>query len=469
MIVAGVLLRKLALILLTSLALGCVSASSPSSLTAIRNVTLIDPDQGATSNATILVRNDRIERVGHVDDIEIPAGARLVDGQSRYVIPGLWDMHVHAHRDRRQEFHYPLYVAHGVTTIRDAGTHLGSALAMKNSGVPHPVPAPRIIWGSPPIDGAPALLSFGLSAEDDRSARVLVRQMKTAGFDFVKVYDRLSLDAYRAVLDEAKRVGIPVDGHVPLASSPHEAVAGGQRTIEHLTLVLESCIPGALDWAHAEPTADSMALLTDGRLAASLDTYDPARCRDLFSHFRDAGTWHIPTLIQMKGAWFADDPTVGKHAGIRLVPPRVQEEWRSYRESTIPDELRAGRAVYERMLKLVGEMHRAGVRILAGTDASTEPHVVPGWSLHDELAILVEAGLSPLAALRAGSTDAARHSRPSEPIGLRAGARADLVLLRADPTIDIANSRSIDAVIINGKFLDREALDQLLKQASEAK
>ena len=159
-------------------------------------------------------------------------------------------------------------------------------------------------------------------------------------------------------------------------------------------------------------------------------------------------------------------PAVTSRPGIRLVPSSVQEEWRGYRESAKPDELQAGRAVYERLLKLVGEMHRASVRILAGTDASTEPHVVPGWSVHEELALLVEAGLSPLVALRAATTDAARHSRPSEPAGLRAGARSDLVLLRADPTIDIASSRSIEAVILNGELLDRAALDALLlKQA----
>lgn len=410
---------------------------------------------------TLVLQAGKVARVS--DDVSLPAprGAMIVDGSGQYLVPGFWDMHVHAHRESRRAYHYPLYIAHGVTTIRDAGTHLATALAERARWMASEL-APSVIWGSPPLDGGPPVLSFGLVAEDAEGGRAIVRQMKAAGFDFIKTYDRLSPETYRAILDEARQQRIPVEGHVPLAVSPQDAIAGGQRTIDHLTLVLESCIPGALEWTHEGSSADSLSLLTDGRLAAALDRYDAAACDRLFAAFVAAGTSHVPTLVQMRGAFFLDDPSVTDHTGIAMVPVALRNEWRKYRGEANPNEVAAGKRVYLRQRQLVGDMHRAGVRLLAGTDASNEPFVVPGWSLHDELQQLVEAGLSPVSAIQAATTAAARHSRPGLPTGFEAGAPADFVMLRADPRLDIRNTRQIDAVVLRGRLLTRGDLDALI-------
>jgi len=392
-------------------------------------------------------------------------GATVIDGRGLFAMPGLMDAHVHAHRDRREAWHYPLYLAHGVTRVRDAGTHLGAALALRRPGGRDPS-GPSVHWGSPPLDGAPPVLSFGLGVETPAAAREIVRMAKREHFDFVKTYDRLSPEVYRAILDEARSVGIPVEGHVPLSSSPADALAGGQRAIDHLTLVLESCIPGALDWTHAGAEEDSMALILDGRLAAALGTYDATTCNALFRRFAKAGTWHIPTLIQMRAAVAMHDPAIVANPDLALVPASVRQEWADYRAAAKPAEMRAGRAVYAAMLRAVGDMHRAGVLLLAGSDASTEPYVVPGASLHQELALFVQAGLTPLEALRTATTDAARYAGddPSR-IGFRVGAPADLVLLTADPRNDIRNTRAIAWVIQRGVAHDRAALDAKLASA----
>jgi imidazolonepropionase-like amidohydrolase len=427
----------------------------------VRDVALVDPDGNAPGRATLVLRDGVIAAVHAADSQAAIDGAMVIDGHALFAMPGLMDAHVHAHRDGREAWHYPLYLAHGVTRVRDAGTHLGTALAVRDAVARNPS-APRVIWGSPPLDGAPPVLSFGLAAETPAAARELVRMAKREGFDFVKTYDRLAPEAYRAILDEAKRVGIAVEGHVPLASSPEEAVAGGQRAIDHLTLVLESCIPGALDWTHAAagPDADSMALLADGRLAAALDRYDDAACHALFRRFADAGTWHIPTLVQLRDAYAMDDPQVVEDPALALVPAPMRQEWADHRNEAKPNELRAGMAVYARQLRMVGAMHRAGVRLLAGSDASNEPFVVPGDALHDELSLFVETGLTPLEALRTATTDAARYAGddPSR-IGFRTGAPADLVLLTSDPRHDIRNTRAIAWVIQRGVPYDRGALD----------
>lgn len=434
-------------------------AGAAAQVVVVRDVALVDPDGIAPARATLVLRDGVISAIGPANGAIEVEGAIEIDGSPLFAIPGLMDAHVHAHRDGREAWHYPLYLAHGVTRVRDAGTHLGSALAVRRPGGRDPS-GPTVRWGSPPLDGTPPVLSFGLGVETPDAARELVRMAQREGFDFVKTYDRLSPGVYRAILDEAGKIGIAVEGHVPLASSPMEAVARGQRAIDHLTLVLESCIPGALAWTHADADADSLALLADGRLAAALDRYDEAACHALFRRFAEAGTWHIPTLVQMRGAFALDDPGVVDSPDNALVPDAVRREWTEYRANAKPDELRAGRAVYARMLRLVGDMHRAGVRLLAGTDASTEPFVVPGAALHEELALFVGAGLTPLEALRTATTDAARYAGddPSR-IGFRVGAPADIVLLTADPRRDIRNTRAIAWVIQRGVAHDRAALD----------
>ena len=439
----------------------CASASAQ--VVVVRDVAVVDPEGIAPARATLVMEGGVITAIepGNVSvDLD---GATEIDGRGLFAMPGLMDAHVHAHRDGREAWHYPLFLAHGVTRVRDAGTHLGAALAMRKPGGRDPS-GPSVRWGSPPLDGTPPVLSFALGAETPAAGQELVRMAKREGFDFVKVYDRLSPAVYRAILDEARDIGIAVEGHVPLSSSPMDAVAGGQRAIDHLTLVLESCIPGALDWTHAHSDADSLALLTDGWIAAALVRYDTATCNALFERFVEAGTWHIPTLVQMRGAFALDDPAVVDSPDIALVPAGVRKEWADYRANAKPDELRAGKAVYMRMLQLVGDMHRAGVRLLAGTDASTEAFVVPGASLHDELALFVAAGLTPLEALRTATTDAARYAGDDPArIGFRTGAPADLVLLTADPRRDIRNTRAIAWVIQRGVAYDRAALDAMVK------
>lgn len=456
--------RVIATWFLAGLLLVC-GASASAQVVVVRDVALVDPEGIAPARATLVLRGGAITAIEPRDSAIEVNGATVIDGRSLFAMPGLMDAHVHAHRDGREAWHYPLYLAHGVTRVRDAGTHLGSALAMRRPGGRDPS-GPTVRWSSPPLDGTPPFLSFGMGVESPAAARELVRMAKREGFDFVKIYDRLSLETYSAILDEARQVGIAVEGHVPLASTPIEAVEGGQRAIDHLTLVLESCIPGALAWTHAQPDADSMALLTDGRLAAALDRYDEVACNALFKRFATAGTWHIPTLVQMRGAFALHNPGVIDSPDIGLVPDAVRKEWAEYRAEAKPDELRAGMAVYARMLRLVGDMHRAGVRLLAGSDASTEPYVVPGAALHEELALFVEAGLTPLEALRTATTDAARYAGDDPTrIGFRVGAPADLVLLATDPRRDIRNTRAIAWVIQRGVAHDRATLDAKLASA----
>jgi len=247
---------------------------------------------------------------------------------------------------------------------------------------------------------------------------------------------------------------------VPLTLSPMDVARAGQRTIEHLTLVLESCIPGTLDWIKVDPSADSMGLMADGRLAASLDRFDAAACQDLFRVLADAGVWQVPTLVQTRGYFVVahDDPA--DEPRLAFVPPATRAEWLAHVREGKPAERRAGAKVFARQHQLVGELHRAGVGILAGTDASDEAWVFPGSGLHDELALLAEAGLSPLDVLRTATLNPARYrarGRPLAPL-IAPGSDADLVLLRENPLEDIRRTRDIRGVVAAGHWYSPEDL-----------
>ena len=419
---------------------------------AIEHVSVVDVDAGTVlGERTVLIAGDSILDVQPATSVTIPERAVRIDGRGRYLIPGLWDMHVHAHRDARAPWHYPLYLAHGVTGVRDAGSFADSAVYWRAQWRAES-DAPRVWWGSPPIDGAPKVLSFGEEVTTPQGARAIARRFHQLGFDFLKVYDHLDSASHAALLDEARVLSIPVEGHVPIGLSPAAVVKAGQRTIEHLTLILESCIPGTLRWVAADSTKDSMTLLTDGRLAASLDRYDIATCQSLFAELAAKNVWQVPTLVQMRGAFYVSDSAFANDSRLSQIPAPLRDDWETYRRETPVAELQAGAAVFRRQLQLVGDMHRAGVPLLAATDASDEPWVFPGSSLHDELALFVEAGLTPLEALRTATRNPARYRGETRPLIAR-GSRADLVLLSANPLVNIDNVRRVESVILRGRLL----------------
>ncbi|MEZ5892525.1 MAG: amidohydrolase family protein [Parvularculaceae bacterium] len=441
---------------------------------ALTHVTIVDVEDGTQrTDQTLLIRNGRIVKADSAGAVKTPADARMVDGSGKYVIPGLWDMHVHSHRAGRWKYHYPLFRAYGVTGVRDAGSHLGSALVAMERVKKDPL-APRVVWGSPIIDGAPQFNSFGLSAEDEASGRVLVRVLTGFGFDFIKVYDRLTPEAYFGIADEARKLGVPLEGHVPLSLAPNDVINAGQRLIDHLTLVVEACTPGALDVTHAEfakapAESDSLAILTDERIAAALPDYDAEGCKAMFGAFAGYGVWQVPTLVEMRGYFYADDPAVTNDPRISMIAPSVLAEWREWGETSDPRELANGKKMFAAQKAAMRAMQDAGVGILTGTDASNEPWVFAGGAVHDEMQIMVEAGLTPLEALQAATINPLRYlGRKRDAPVISKGEPADLVLLDADPLADISNTLRIRGVFTRGDYYGRDALDALIGDAKRA-
>ena len=465
-------------LLLTLLAATPVASGQDVPL-AITRVTVIDVETGERlPDQTVLVEGDRVTAVGPSTGVAVPAGASVVDGTGRYVIPGLWDLHVHAARDGRARSFWPLFLAHGVTGIRETGSYTDSLLAWRAEARRQPERAPRIVWSSPMLDGDPPSYSHGIAVRTPEEARAVVAQMHALGFDYLKVYNGLSREAFFALAEEARRVGIPIAGEVPDAVAPVEAAEAGMRSFEHLWNLFEACVPGApalrdslrgLDRADAPD--EQRRPVREAQYRRWLGGMEAA-CRDaLVADLAAAGVWQVPTLVVNRSYSFMDSTwTVDPRR--RWVPARVLAEWDALREEVLaeygPTGVAAWRARYRAEADLLRRMAAAGVGVLAGSDASDEPFVYAGASLHDELALLVAAGLTPLQALQAATLNPAVFLGRDDLGTVAPGKLADLVLLDADPLVDITNTQRIRSVVLNGRLLDRPTLDALLGQAEAA-
>jgi hypothetical protein len=303
-----------------------------------------------------------------------------------------------------------------------------------------------------------------------------VRGLKQRGVDFVKVQAGLSAEAWRAAADEARRAGLPLAGHVPDAVSAAEVPGSGQRSIEHVSpalpgdaALLFACSPRegelraellALQAASSQPGAAPEALRARRRAlqAALVDGYDEARAQALFARLKADGIAVVPTLVWSRTFLPRDPSDLGSGVPLERLPPKLVEGWASRRRQAVaaltPDAFALFDRVAARAQAVAGALHRAGVTLLAGTD-SFDAYVVSGFALHQELELLVAAGLTPLEALQAATREPARFLGLAAERGtIEVGKAADLVLLEADPLADIRNTRRIAAVVLAGRVVE---------------
>lgn len=458
-------------LLLTAAAPG-QQQGAPGESIAIRNVSVIDVTTGTVRpNVTVTISNGRIAAVDPDARLQA-ANARAVDGSGKFLIPGLWDMHVHWYDER----FLPLFTANGVTGIRQMWgmpVHFDWRERVKAGRLV----GPRQYIASTIVDGPNPVWPGSLVVADAAAARPAVEKLQTFGFDFVKVYERLPRDAYFAIAAESKARGLSFGGHVPRAVTALEAAKAGQRSIEHLSDVLVGASSAEEDIRKhfAElfkggeaitgiPVATRDALLQlNERLLA---TYDDAKATALFAAFVNQGTWHCPTLTVLRSMASLDDPAFTSDPRLKYMPASIRHAWMPANDARLvtkrPVDYALSRRVFRKNLQVVGAMRRAGVQIIAGTDV-LNPFAFPGFSLHDELALLVEAGLTPLEAIQSATVNAAAYAGQSKEVGtIDAGKAADLVLLDANPLENIANTKRIAAVVIGGRLLQRPDLDRAL-------
>ena len=433
----------------------------------ITHVTLIDTKTGKeATDQTVVISDGKIADVT-TKNLAAPTSARIVDGRGKYLIPGLWDMHVHG---TRFDGTLPLYIANGVTGVREMFGPPDANKFRAELSAKHLV-APHIYLASPIVDGKPPIVPNSIEVATADEARRAVDEQKQRGADFIKVYSLLSRDAYFAIIDEARRQNIPVDGHVPNSVSVWEATAAKQRTIEHLFGVELGCSSREKekDLRPKFLTANPFKNEWDALLLEAWQSYSDERCKSLFAELKKNGTWPVPTLAVRHSFGLLNDPQFTSDNRVRYFSGEFRD-WVTgkldarMKESSAAD-FQVIRKTFSAESRVTGELFRAGVPMLAGTDVGN-PFCFPGFSLHDELALLVESGVTPLGALQMATRNPALFMGATDKYGsVTPGKIADLVLLDADPLKDIHNTTKISAVFLSGKEFNRAALDQLLKDA----
>jgi hypothetical protein len=431
----------LGLLVSAAMLLAAIAVTPPTRTLAITHVNVVDVIDGRIlSNRTVAINGETIASVSQ--NGAPPAEAQVVDGQGKFLIPALWDMH--AHIQGNEKAWLPLYIANGVTGIRDMGADLDFILDVRDATTSRRILGPRIIAAGPILDDAPGDWPLRLRVKNPDEGRAAVQLLKRRGVDLIKVHNFTPRDVFFAIADEARRQQLPVAGHVPLNVTIQEGIDAGMVTIEHMSedgRVWKACSGGA--------------------------EYRPAACRPFFDMLARRHVWQTPTLVALAELAVIGTPASAlspdelTYANKRFLAFHAGNQSFFLKRPEIVGILKKLAAVAQVVTR---DMAAAGVGILAGCDA-----MIAGFCVHDELAAMVAGGMTPAAALQTATVNPARYLGREATLGtIAAGRSAELVLLDANPLDDVANVRRIRAVVTAGRFLDRSALDQLLVQAKAA-
>lgn len=419
------------------------------------NVNVLPMDREVVlAGRTVIVEGDRIVRIGRVADTVLPDDAIVVDGTDRYLMPGLAEMHGHVTSTAAGDIDrlFSLYLANGVTTIRGM---LGrpAHLELRDDIAEGKILGPRLVTSGPSFNGN--------SVSGPRQAENMVQAQVAAGYDFLKIHPGLTRAEFSAIASTARELGVPFAGHVPVDVGVSAALESGIATIDHLDGYMEALIP-----ADQDPSGGVGGFF--GLLLAGVA--DASKIDALVAETVAAGTWNVPTESLFEHTVNATPPEdIADWPEMRYVPPETVRGWvRTKLELQSDkgfDRALANRAIDLRR-RLIRKLHEADAGLLLGSD-SPQRFNVPGFSLHRELRFLVDSGLTPYAALRTGTVNAARFldGGADERGTVQTGQIADLVLLDENPLDDIGNSARVHGTMVRGRWIGRPELDRMLAAA----
>jgi len=469
-----VLHRFLCILLLTTFLLAITASRSAAqhwnldNTLVITDVNIVDVRSGEIHpDQIVILEFNRITSVGPRKSTRYPRNAPTVNAKGGYLIPGLWDMHVHLKFGEwfplAQEISLPLFVATGVTGVRDMGSDLEFIQDWRNEIEGNRLLGPRIYTSGPMLDGPKPRFPSSVAIATPEDGRRAVDDLKRSGSDFIKLQSLIPRDAVFAIAEEAKKEEIPFEGHVPDSVRASEMSEAGMRSFEHLIGIFEG----------SSPLEDEF-LKGDKNETKFLASYDPARAATLAALLAKNETWQCPTLVWERGGNLIDVTDFSKDTRAKYVPAAWKDvTWKTFTQQVETefntDDIETRKKFVEKELEVVQLLHKAGVPFLAGTDTPPGVYIFPGFSLHEELQRFVAAGFTPLEALQTATLNPAKFMHMEDKLGtIEQGKFADLVLLDANPLEKIENTQKIAAVILNGRYFSRKDLQKILQGVEES-
>lgn len=447
---------------------GFLEAQPPTTVLIIHDVTVIDTTGGpAQPHRTVIVRDGKIEEVGSSAG---GMGGKLtgthIDGSGKYLIPGLWDMHVHIvfgdWFPRAKQVTLPLFIANGITGVRDMGSELEVLQQWRKEIAAGTLIGPRIVMSGPMLDGPQPRFPSSIAIKTPEDGRRAVDGLKQRGVDFIKLQSLIPRDAVFAIADEAKKQNITFVGHVPDSVRASEASNAGQKSFEHLIGIFEGSSPLEDQFIKGAKTESQF-----------LSTYDPKLATKLFELLARNQTWQCPTLVWERGGNLIEERDLAHDPRAKYVPAYWKDvTWKRFTDQVEhefnTDDLATRKRFVEKELEVVNSMHRAGIPFLAGTDTPPGVYIFPGFSLHEELQRFVAAGFTPLEALQTATLNPAKFLGRENELGtIEKGKLADMVLLDANPLDDIRNTQKIAGVVAKGRYFPRSDLDKMLAEVEK--
>ncbi|MBI5962306.1 MAG: amidohydrolase family protein [Chloroflexi bacterium] len=449
--------------LLAATSLNACSAAAPkpkgfASMYAITDVTVIDVKNGnALPTQTVIVVDDRIDKIGAQGKVDIPKGAKIINSHGLYLIPGLVDAHIHY-------FDAPVFgrlmIANGVLLVRDTGMPNEYILPLRyelNSGKtlgPELIATGVILDGDPPIIPS---ISVGIKTPED--GRTEVRRQAAAGVDMIKTYSRLDKDVFLAIIDEAKKQNLKVVAHLPESIYIEDAAMAGLGSSEHFN---------GFEKVIAKLLGEPVNLTFTGQAADAgyfqrLDEVNPQELQAVYQRIHASGMTLCPTVVTFKTLTNMEPFWSGNFPHSEYISLGVTDLWKSMwtQQQNLPD------FIWQNWMRMVVDLNKAGVPLMIGTDLML-PGIIPGYSAHEEMMIWQEAGVLPADILRSATLVPAQFMDLDDRLGsISEGKSASMVLVRANPLEDIGNARQIESVFLRGQYFSREDLDQLLEEAKE--
>ena len=430
----------------------------PASMYRITDVTVVDVERGiSVPGQTVLIVGDRIARIGSSGEVGSPEGAQTIDGRDLHLMPGLTDAHVH-YLDA--PVFGRLMIANGVLLVRDMGMPTEFILKLRDQLNCGEILGPEMVATGAMLDGSPPLIPLiSLGIETPEDGRAAVRKQAAAGVDMIKVYSTLGKEVFLAIVDEARKHGLKVVGHVPDAIYLEDAAAAGLRSSEHwfgFEKVIARLLGKPVKLTYAGSGSEAGYLQRLGEV-------DPAALQAVYRRLRASGLTVVPTVVTFKSFPKVDALEARSLPGSEYISASVLSIWKSQwaGQSELPD------FVWRNWAQMVNQLSKAEVPLLVGTDLMV-PGIIPGYSVHEEMAIWQEAGIPAAEVLRSATIAPAQFMGLGARLGsVSEGKTASAILVRADPLADIRNAQQIEGVFLRGQYFSRKDLDRLLAEAKD--